>query len=85
MKSSTPNPHLTLQWVFRPADADEGPHWNLIIKTMMGTHRAVATVWENGTWHTWDQWGTGGENSSEGTVQRAKVEAAASAIEQGFC
>lgn len=46
--------------------------------------RCVATVWENGTWHTWDKNGVGGENSVEIDVRRAKIEASASAIEQGF-
>lgn len=46
--------------------------------------RHVATVWPNGTWHTWDKWGVGGENSAEDTVAEAKVQAAASAIAQGF-
>jgi hypothetical protein len=44
----------------------------------------AATVWENGTWHTWDQDGTGGENSSQDTVSNAKMEALLSAINQGF-
>ena len=45
---------------------------------------SAATVWENGTWHTWDQNGTGGENSSRNTVINAKMEALLSAINQGF-
>ena len=47
-------------------------------------NRSVATVWMNGVWHTWDRDGNGGENSAEDTVAKAKVEAAASAIAQGF-
>lgn len=27
--------------------------------------RCCATVWRNGTWHTWDKRGHGGENSTE--------------------
>lgn len=46
--------------------------------------RKVANVWANGVWHTWDRSGIGGENSSEPTIERAKVEAAASVIAQGF-
>lgn len=49
-----------------------------------GKWRKVADVWSNGTWHTWNQNGEGGENDVELTVERAKVEAASSAIEQGF-
>ena len=43
-----------------------------------------ATVFSNGVWHTWDENGSGGENSKEETVERAKVEAIASAFHQGF-
>ena len=46
--------------------------------------RTIATVWANGHWHTWDRDGAGGENSVEQTVTRAKIEAAGSAILQGF-
>lgn len=46
--------------------------------------RVVATVWNNGTWHTWDRNGVGGENSCESGVVKAMTEAAASAISQGF-
>jgi protein gp37 len=34
----------------------------------------LATVWRNGTWHTWDANGTGGENAQERTVELAKPE-----------
>ena len=57
-----------------------GDEWRL----QVGMVRHVATVWDNGTWHTWDRRGTGGENDVEATVARAKIEAAASAIAQGF-
>ena len=57
--------------------------WELTVGR--GKHpRVVATVWMNGTWHTWDRNGVGGENNKEKTIKRASVEAAASAIEQGF-
>lgn len=32
----------------------------------------LATVYPNGVWHTWDARGTGGENASEPTVEKAK-------------
>ena len=57
-----------------------GNEWRLYVSKL----QYVATVWDNGTWHTWDRLGTGGENAAEETVERAKVEAAASAIAQGF-
>lgn len=58
--------------------------WQLMVNRGRGKWRKVADVWSNGTWHTWNQNGEGGENDVELTVERAKVEAAASAIEQGF-
>lgn len=70
--------------------------WNLIVGKLMGRkkQRCVATVWRNvgthATWHTWSQTGEGGENdvehelTSDESCKRAKIEAAASAIEQGF-
>ena len=60
-------------------DAERG--WKLTVK---GREFAVAWAWDNGTWHTFDCDGVGGENDVETTVGRAKVEAAASAIAQGF-
>ncbi len=56
----------------------------LLVGTDDESSRVVATVWPNGVWSTWDRNGTGGENDSEETVKRAKIEAAASAIAQGF-
>ncbi len=35
----------------------------------------LATVWPNGTWHTWDANGIGGENDTEPTVELAKAAA----------
>jgi protein gp37 len=42
----------------------------------------LATVWPNGTWHTWDAVGTGGENSVEASVDAAKSEAIAALCRQ---
>ncbi len=36
---------------------------------------SFATVWPNGTWHTWDADGVGGENDSEPTVEAARAAA----------
>ena len=57
--------------------------WNLIV---MGSRRrrSAATVYPNGTWHTWDLDGYGGENSREATVDLAKREAEDSALSQGY-
>lgn len=61
-------------------DEDGDFQWDLLRTD--GT--SAATVWENGTWHTWDADGVGGENSSQDTVSNAKMEALLSAINQGF-
>lgn len=43
-----------------------------------------ATVWDNGTWHTWDANGVGGENACEDDVESAKAWALKCALRQGF-
>ena len=43
-----------------------------------------ATVWDNGTWHTWDADGCGGQNSMAPNVAQAKEDATGAAIAQGF-
>lgn len=35
-------------------------------------------------WHTWDEHGTGGENSVEDSVKLAKLEVAAALLRQGW-
>lgn len=60
-----------------------GNNWNLYAGRGKKP-RLLANVWANGTWHTWDHNGVGGENDTEENVKKAKVEAAASVIEQGF-
>ncbi len=57
---------------------------NEVWRLQVGERRYVATVWDNGTWHTWNRNNCGGENAQEKTVELAKIEAAASAIAQGF-
>lgn len=44
--------------------------------------RQIATVWENGTWSTWDEDGVGLENGVEIGVNEAKAHASLSAIDQ---
>ena len=58
-------------------------NWMLMVRDGRKTYMA-AKVWSNGTWHTFDRNGVGGENWSEPTVKQARVEAAALAIAQGF-
>jgi hypothetical protein len=61
-------------------------NWHLMVRDSLRSKkwRRAATVWANGVWHTWDRKGSGGENWREDTVKQAKIEAAASAIAQGF-
>lgn len=58
--------------------------WDLMVHRQSGERTSAARVWPNGVWHTFDQDGVGGENDVESDVRRAKIEAAASAVEQGF-
>ena len=46
--------------------------------------RVVATVCPNGTWHTWDHDGCGGENDVSNSLGQALYEAAGAAFLQGF-
>lgn len=58
--------------------------WELLVHEEAAS-RVVATVWSNGClWQTWDHDGTGGKNGVETNLERAKIEAAAAAIAQGF-
>ena len=70
-----------IEWV-RSVSFEGSPCWELMV--YIGKPYTAATVWDNGVWHTWDRNGAGGENDAEVTVKKAKVEAAASAVAQGF-
>lgn len=63
--------------------------WDLVVRKQSWWRTrevVVANAWSNGIWHTFDENGNGGENDVEPHCnwKRAKIEAAASAIEQGF-
>jgi hypothetical protein len=56
-----------------------------------GTYKLVdhaarnrCTVWPNGTWHTWNERGVGGENDTAPNIQVAKHESMAAVIRQGW-
>jgi hypothetical protein len=56
-----------------------------------GQKRDRATIWEHGggldgdfVWHTWDEFGTGGENASAPTLERAKDECVAAIVRQDW-
>lgn len=73
----TPEP---ARWISRN-DAGEGsPGWKLYDE--MG--RARATVWANGTWHTWNEDGVGGENGTTGDAWYAQHEAVKALVRQGW-
>lgn len=59
--------------------------WNLWLR-LPGRKkgRVIATAWANGTWHTWDRDGIGGENDREPSLRRAKEIATGAAVLQGF-
>lgn len=46
--------------------------------------RGSASVWPNGTWHTFDSDGQGGENASDETIEKAMDEAEAAISRQGW-
>lgn len=56
------------------------PDWELCQRGGKGR----CSVWLNGTWHTWDVHGVGGENGREATVEDAFREAEAAMIRQGW-
>ena len=77
---------LLARWYWR--ESDQG--WHLRV---MPWGRARASVWTNGTWHTWDADSCGGENDvvdarfvdhHEELAYAAKRRAWDSAIKQGF-
>ena len=77
---------FSVRWQQQPYK-DGRQQWELVvIESYRG--RVAANVWENAsgraTWHTWDRDGQGGENSVEESVEQAKIEAAASVIQQEF-
>jgi hypothetical protein len=43
-----------------------------------------ASVWLNGVWHTWDEDGTGGENSSSDSIHQSLRDAEAAVVRQGW-
>ena len=65
-------------WWYLPAD------WELAQRSPRGTGGATASVWLNGTWHTFSRNGIGGENGREDTVEAAKRAAEAALIRQGW-
>jgi hypothetical protein len=53
-----------------------------------GRNRSRATIWRNSekqfTWHTWNEHGTGGENSGCSTLNDAKDQCVAAIVRQGW-
>lgn len=69
------------RWVLEHDLHCNGEAWHFFTPT----GHLAGTVWENGTWHTWDETGTGGENGVEdGDVERAKLEVSAAILRQGW-
>lgn len=67
-------------WQFRKEPDRFGTGWVLIDHK----GRVRANVWGNGTWHTWDEQGTGGENSSCVNIRDAKDQVLAAVMRQGW-
>lgn len=72
-----------LELVWRKSKDQESE--SLYILTPLRPYKKVATVWNNGTWHTWHPvTGNGGENAVATNQPDAKTMALGSVIEQGF-
>lgn len=46
--------------------------------------RNRCSVWPNGIWHTWDEHGTGGENSTEPSELQAREAGTLAVVRQGW-
>jgi len=75
------------RWIDRsgsPAPSVRGGRWELVD----GRGRERATIWQNDesrfTWHTWDDCGTGGENSEAPSLDDAKRHCVAAIVRQGW-
>lgn len=53
-------------------------------RLMSPSGAVAATVWDNGTWHSWDRNGVGGENDVEENVAEAKRQAFAAVAIAGY-
>jgi len=63
-----------LHWAYEPAS----------FKLVRSQGPCAATVYTNGTWHTWDLLGIGGENAEEPTVDQAMTATLAAVLRQSF-
>jgi len=75
------------RWIDRsisPQLCGRGGKWDLLD----GRGRERATVWQNSddsfTWHTWDDRGTGGENSECSSLRDSKDQCVAAIVRQGW-
>jgi hypothetical protein len=67
-------------------------HWTKAGGPATGEHlhlldergRNRCTIWPNGTWHTWDTRGVGGENDTARSVSEAMEQATTAVIRQGW-
>jgi len=61
---------------------------SLDLELVDGRGRDRATIWQNAearfTWHTWDDRGTGGENSEAASLDDAKRHCVAAIVRQGW-
>lgn len=67
-------------WLWEPTWIRRYAATTIVLRTPTG--REAAYLWTNGTWHTWDVDGIGGENSQEGDVAAARDEAIAAVVRQ---
>lgn len=67
-------------WIRVKIQAEPREVWHL--EDARGRNRA--TVWDNGTWHSWDTEGVGGENDVCKTVGDAMDQSLAAVVRQGW-
>lgn len=76
-----PAPPRVFKWIVSHRDLHGAP---AEFQLLSPAGKSAASVWKNGTWHTWDRHGVGGENSTCRFLYRALDEAFRATIVQGF-
>lgn len=71
---------MTKPWIWSKVEYADGTGWKLLD----GQGRNRASVWPNGTWHSFDTDGIGGHNDVCANVKDAMDQALAAVVKQGW-
>ncbi len=75
-------------WQWFEKSWERTSHGGRVFALRDGRKRERATIWQNSetryTWHTWDDRGTGGENSEASSLDDAKRHCVAAIVRQGW-